>query len=184
LQLHLPGAHPHPVRGRLPRQALSRPGERDVRDPFRRTTDRPDGHPGRSRATRLVSLFRRGRLRDRTGVCDRWRRNSVMKLVRFGSPGQERPGVLLEDGTQIDVSEFGGDYDEAFFAGDGLRALSAWLSGNAADAPRTPTHVRLGPPIVRPSKIVCIGLNFRDHAAESNMAIPQEPVLFFKSTTA
>jgi 2-keto-4-pentenoate hydratase/2-oxohepta-3-ene-1,7-dioic acid hydratase in catechol pathway len=107
-----------------------------------------------------------------------------MKLVRFGSPGQERPGVLLEDGTQIDVSEFGGDYDEAFFAGAGLRARSAWLSGNAADAPRTPTHVRLGPPIVRPSKIVCIGLNFRDHAAESNMAIPQEPVLFFKSTTA
>lgn len=107
-----------------------------------------------------------------------------MRLVRFGSPGEERPGVLLEDGTQIDVSEFGGDYDEAFFAGDGLRALSAWLSGRAADAPRTPETVRLGPPILRPSKIVCIGLNFRDHAAESNMAIPQEPVLFFKSTTA
>jgi 2,4-didehydro-3-deoxy-L-rhamnonate hydrolase len=106
-----------------------------------------------------------------------------MKLIRFGEPGTERPGVLL-NGERIDVSAFGSDYNEAFFGGDGLRRLSDWLKQSGAKAPRVGGGVRLGPPVCRPSKIVCIGLNFRDHAAETGAKIPQEPVIFFKSTTS
>jgi 2,4-didehydro-3-deoxy-L-rhamnonate hydrolase len=107
-----------------------------------------------------------------------------MKLVRFGDPGSERPGVLLDNGTRLDAASLGGDYDEAFFAADGLREVERWVARDAGSAPRVDASVRLGPPIARPSKIVCIGLNFRDHAAESAMAIPAEPVIFFKATTA
>ncbi len=107
-----------------------------------------------------------------------------MKLIRFGGAGSERPGVLLEGGRRIDVSAFAGDYDEAFFASDGVNGLRAWLSRHSASAPGVPDDVRLGPPIRRPSKIVCIGVNFRDHAAESGAEIPREPVIFFKATTS
>jgi 2,4-didehydro-3-deoxy-L-rhamnonate hydrolase len=106
-----------------------------------------------------------------------------MKLIRFGDAGRERPGVLL-DGRRVDVMAFGADYDEAFFAGDGLAALGAWLAIHGDSAPSVPDDVRLGPPIRRPSKIVCIGVNFRDHAAESGAEIPREPVIFFKATTS
>src|SRR5215831_17525408 len=107
-----------------------------------------------------------------------------MKLIRFGDPGKERPGLLLDDGTRIDASAFGSDYNEEFFASDGLNRLRDWSTKNAASASRVSPDVRLGPPICRPSKIVCIGLNFRDHAAETGAKIPLEPVIFFKSTTA
>lgn len=107
-----------------------------------------------------------------------------MKLIRFGEPGQERPGVILPDGTRIDVSGFGSDYDEEFFGGDGLARLRAWVDQNAQSAPKVADSVRLGSSIARPSKIICIGLNFRDHAEESNMALPTEPVIFFKATSA
>ena len=107
-----------------------------------------------------------------------------MKLARFGAIGSERPGVLLDDGTRVDVSAFVRDYDEAFFGGDGLRGLAAWLTDRGGSAPRVPREARLGAPLARPSKIVCIGLNFRDHAAESGMDLPREPVIFFKATTA
>jgi 2-keto-4-pentenoate hydratase/2-oxohepta-3-ene-1,7-dioic acid hydratase in catechol pathway len=107
-----------------------------------------------------------------------------MKLIRFGEPGQERPGVILPDGTRIDVSGFGSDYDEEFFGGDGLARLRAWVDQNAQSAPKVADSVRLGSSIMRPSKIICIGLNFRDHAEESNMALPTEPVIFFKATSA
>ncbi|HVO56616.1 MAG TPA: fumarylacetoacetate hydrolase family protein [Dongiaceae bacterium] len=107
-----------------------------------------------------------------------------MKLIRFGEPGREKPGLLLPDGTRIDASGFGSDYNEDFFAGDGLERLQTWLAKNAASAPKVAAETRLGPPIARPSKIVCIGLNFRDHAAESKMEPPKEPVLFFKSSSS
>jgi 2,4-didehydro-3-deoxy-L-rhamnonate hydrolase len=107
-----------------------------------------------------------------------------MKLIRFGPAGEEKPGLWLDDGARIDASAFGRDYDEAFLGGDGLERLGAWAAANAARAPRLAEDVRLGPPIARPSKIICIGLNFRDHAAESNMAIPAEPVIFFKASSA
>ena len=107
-----------------------------------------------------------------------------MKLARFGTPGSETPGVILGDGTRVDTSGLVRDYDEAFFGGDGIPALRAWLADRAGAAPRVPGDARLGAPLARPSKIVCIGLNFRDHAAESNMELPKEPVMFFKATTA
>ena len=107
-----------------------------------------------------------------------------MKLIRFGEAGQEKPGVLLEDGARVDVSGFGADYDEAFFAGGGIARLRKWVATHGATAPRVPATVRLGAPICRPSKIVCIGLNFRDHAEESGMEIPKEPVIFFKATSS
>jgi 2,4-diketo-3-deoxy-L-fuconate hydrolase len=107
-----------------------------------------------------------------------------VKLLRFGPPGQESPGVELPDGTRVDASAVAREYDETFFAAGGLIELRRWMSSEAAGAPRVPATERLGPPIGRPSKIVCIGLNFRDHAAESGMALPAEPVIFFKSTTA
>ncbi|HEV8254390.1 MAG TPA: fumarylacetoacetate hydrolase family protein [Vicinamibacteria bacterium] len=107
-----------------------------------------------------------------------------MKLIRYGPAGGEKPGVQLEDGTRIDASGFGSDYDEAFFARGGLNELTAWVARNAAASRRVEASARLGPPIARPSKIICIGLNFRDHAAETGAALPAEPVIFFKSTTA
>jgi 2-keto-4-pentenoate hydratase/2-oxohepta-3-ene-1,7-dioic acid hydratase in catechol pathway len=107
-----------------------------------------------------------------------------MKLIRFGSPGKEKPGVLLENGRRVDVSQFGSDYDEAFFAGGRIPELQRWVDARLSSLPEIPPGTRLGPPICRPSKIVCIGLNFRDHAAESKMELPKEPVIFFKSTTS
>ncbi len=107
-----------------------------------------------------------------------------MKLIRYGNPGRERPGVILPDGASIDCAAFLEDWNEAFFATDGLPRLATWLKGPGRRAPKIPTGVRLGPPIARPSKIICIGLNFRDHAEEVGAKIPDEPVLFFKSTTA
>lgn len=107
-----------------------------------------------------------------------------MKLIRFGEPGREKPGVLLEDGRRLDVSAAVTDYDEAFFGGGGLERLGAWLRGNAAQAPVVPGDTRLGPCVARPSKLICIGLNYAKHAAESNMAAPKEPVVFFKATSS
>lgn len=111
-----------------------------------------------------------------------------MKLIRFGEPDREKPGILLNDGTRVDASGFDhdgeADYDEQFFASDGLSKLRRWADSQSNAAPRVPASVRLGSPIARPSKIVCIGLNFRDHAAESKMEIPKEPVIFFKATTS
>jgi 2-keto-4-pentenoate hydratase/2-oxohepta-3-ene-1,7-dioic acid hydratase in catechol pathway len=105
-----------------------------------------------------------------------------MKLIRIGEAGREKPGVLLEDGTRLDVSGFGADYGEEFFGGDGISKLRNWLAQHGGSAPRASGSVRLGAPICRPSKIVCIGLNFRDHAQESGMEIHKEPVIFFKAT--
>jgi 2,4-diketo-3-deoxy-L-fuconate hydrolase len=107
-----------------------------------------------------------------------------MKLIRFGPPGQERPGLLLPDGTRRDASGFGEDWNEAFLGANGLERLAAWAKAHAASAPVVPDSVRLGPVVTRPSKIVCIGLNYADHARETGAAIPAEPILFFKSSTA
>ncbi|MBY0537282.1 MAG: fumarylacetoacetate hydrolase family protein [Chitinophagaceae bacterium] len=107
-----------------------------------------------------------------------------MKLIRFGAVDAEKPGVLLADGTRLDVSAFGEDYTEQFFATDGLTRLKNWLSNNQASCPVVSNEVRLGPPTTRPSKIICIGLNYSDHAKESNMQLPPEPVVFFKATSA
>ncbi len=107
-----------------------------------------------------------------------------MKLIRFGERGEEKPGLQLVDGTRIDASGFGSDWDERFFAGDGIVWLSEWARSNAARAPRVSEDERLGACVARPSKIVCIGLNYSDHARETGAKIPDEPVIFFKATSA
>jgi 2-keto-4-pentenoate hydratase/2-oxohepta-3-ene-1,7-dioic acid hydratase in catechol pathway len=107
-----------------------------------------------------------------------------MKLIRFGTIGNEKPGVQLEDGTRIDVSDFVSDYNEEFFGSGGIPALASWLVDNQAHCPSIDPNIRLGAPLARPSKIVCVGLNYAKHAAESGMEPPKEPVLFFKATSA
>ena len=107
-----------------------------------------------------------------------------MKLIQFGPSGSEKCGVILTDGRHIDVSSAFTRYDEEFFASGGLGRLEEWIAANAEAAPTVPEGSRLGSPIARPSKIICIGLNYRDHAEESGMQAPAEPVVFFKATTA
>lgn len=107
-----------------------------------------------------------------------------MKLIRFGASGSEKPGIELKNGTWIDVSGFGEDYDENFFGTDGIQRLQDWIVSNLSTCPEVDKETRLGPPLCRPSKIVCVGLNYAKHAKESGMAIPTEPVLFFKATSA
>jgi len=112
-----------------------------------------------------------------------------MKLFRFGAAGAERPGVAVAGPSGaadvlVDASSFGEDWNEAFFGSDGLTRLAAWIATNASSAPRVPTGVRLGPAVARPSKVVCIGLNYRGHAKETGAAIPSEPVVFMKASSA
>ena len=93
--------------------------------------------------------------------------------------------MLLDDQTRLDVSSFVSDYDEEFFGSGGLARLRQWLmNGHLSTRRRVSPEERLGPPIRRPSKLVCVGLNYRDHAAESGMQLPSEPVLFFKATSS
>lgn len=106
-----------------------------------------------------------------------------MKLIRFGEPGAEKPGLHIE-GINYDLSTFFTDYDEAFFAGDGLTKLAELLKEQAGKFAVVPAGTRIGPPVARPSKIVCIGLNYSKHAKETNAPIPKEPIIFFKSTTS
>lgn len=91
--------------------------------------------------------------------------------------------MLLDNGERLDVSSFGEDFGEAFFGSDGVNRLGGWLKRQTG-LPRLPGEARLGPPILRPSKIVCVGLNYADHARESGVDVPVEPVLFFKSTSS
>lgn len=107
-----------------------------------------------------------------------------MKLIRKGEPNEESPGLLLPDGREVDASSFGEDYDEVFFETKGMARLADWLNDNIDDLPLFPEGERYGSPIARPSKIVCIGLNYDDHARESGMDIPPEPVIFFKATSS
>jgi 2-keto-4-pentenoate hydratase/2-oxohepta-3-ene-1,7-dioic acid hydratase in catechol pathway len=102
-----------------------------------------------------------------------------MKLVRVGERGQERPGVLDADGTARDVSGLVPDFGPAFFAGGGLSSLATSLAGT--DLASLPVlEGRTGAPVARPGKVVCIGLNYSDHAAETGAAVPERPVVFMK----
>lgn len=106
-----------------------------------------------------------------------------MKLFRFGEKGKETPGVILKD-AKLNISPFREDFDESFFASDGINRLKQWMTSHYKECELVEDDERLGPPITRPSKIICVGLNYVSHAKESGMEIPSEPVLFFKSTTA
>lgn len=105
-----------------------------------------------------------------------------MKLIRLGEAGKEKPGIIRDE-IYYDVSAFVHDYNEDFFAGDGLSKLAHWLAANPT-LPAFPSETRVGSCVARPSKIICIGLNYIDHARETNSPIPSEPIIFFKSTTA
>ncbi|MXV14930.1 fumarylacetoacetate hydrolase family protein [Hufsiella ginkgonis] len=106
-----------------------------------------------------------------------------MKLIRWGQPGQEKTGVII-NGVKLDTSAFGEDYNEQFFETGGLGRLSAFVAGNEGRLPAIDDGERLGSPIARPSKIICIGLNYADHARETNAPIPAEPVVFMKATSS
>ncbi len=106
-----------------------------------------------------------------------------MKLFRFGSIENEKPGIHLA-GKMLDISSFGEDINEAFLGSNGLERLETWLTVHAASCPIVPAGTRLASCVARPSKIVCIGLNYAKHAAESGMAVPAEPVVFMKASTA
>ena len=104
-----------------------------------------------------------------------------MKLVRFGKEGQEKPGVHI-NGTNYDVSAFIKDYDESFFTNNGLEKLAEVVAKEKLTA--IDSNERIGAAVARPSKILCIGLNYAKHAKEKGAAIPTEPILFMKSTTS
>jgi len=106
-----------------------------------------------------------------------------MKLIRFGKAGEEKPGIVIED-VCYDVSDFGEDYDENFFGTSGLNRLEKFLKENKDTLPKIANNTRLASPVMRPSKIVCIGLNYADHAKETNATIPNEPVVFLKATSS
>jgi 2-keto-4-pentenoate hydratase/2-oxohepta-3-ene-1,7-dioic acid hydratase in catechol pathway len=106
-----------------------------------------------------------------------------MKLIRFGDAGQEKPGVIINE-KRYDVSEVVKDYDEEFFGSLGIEKLKEYINQNHNNLKPVSDEVRLGAPVARPSKIICVGLNYADHAKETNAPTPTEPILFFKSTTA
>ena len=105
-----------------------------------------------------------------------------MKLIRFGEIGKEKPGVLIGE-KRYDVSAIVSDFNESFFEENGLEKLQKALDSNLT-LPEVDSNVRLGSPVARPSKIICIGLNYVDHCKETNAPIPTEPIIFFKSTTS
>lgn len=106
-----------------------------------------------------------------------------MKLIRFGEPGKEKPGVIINE-KRYDVSAVVRDYDEEFFGGTGIDNLKKWVEQNHDRLKPVSDDVRLGAPLARPSKIICVGLNYADHATETGAALPSEPILFFKATSA
>ena len=105
-----------------------------------------------------------------------------MKLIRYGTAGKEKPGVIINE-KRYDVSSIVSDYNESFFENDGLETLKKALQSNPV-LPEVDENIRLGSPVARPSKIICIGLNYVDHCRETNAPIPTEPIIFFKSTTS
>ena len=106
-----------------------------------------------------------------------------MKLIRFGEWNKEKPGVCIND-INYDVSGFVHDYNAAFFANGGLPHLTWMVEQHKTMLPKIPMGARLGCPVANPSKIVCIGLNYADHAKETGASTPPEPIIFLKSTTS
>lgn len=107
-----------------------------------------------------------------------------MKLIRYGEAGKEIPGIQDEFGRNLDCSDFGEDWNEQFFASNGLKRLDTWLKSNQKTLKEISAKSRIGSPIARPSKIICIGLNYKMHAAEAGMAVPEVPIIFMKATSS
>jgi 2-keto-4-pentenoate hydratase/2-oxohepta-3-ene-1,7-dioic acid hydratase in catechol pathway len=106
-----------------------------------------------------------------------------MKLFRFREAGKEFPGVMVENNT-FDVRSFGEDYNEAFFESDGITRLQRLVNENRDTLPKLEGTITFAAPFKRPSKIVCIGLNYADHARETGATPPTEPVIFMKATSS
>ena len=105
-----------------------------------------------------------------------------MYLMRIGQPGSEKPIVRLDDETYVDVSDLATDFDEAFFGSGGIERIKPIVQ-QRTDAGQVARFAgeRIGAPFARPHQILCIGLNYSDHAAETGQAVPDEPILFTKS---
>ncbi|MFJ8044142.1 fumarylacetoacetate hydrolase family protein [Kitasatospora sp. NPDC096147] len=103
-----------------------------------------------------------------------------MKLLRIGPPGDERPAVRTEDGRTLDLGPVTADIDGAFLAGGGIERVRAALAAGTLPELADADGGRIGPPVARPGKVVCIGLNYRDHAEETGAPIPARPVVFMK----
>jgi 2,4-didehydro-3-deoxy-L-rhamnonate hydrolase len=106
-----------------------------------------------------------------------------MKLIRYRQNGAVRPGIIINDDF-YDASNFGEDYNEQFFEADGINRLQKFVDEKKDSLTKLSKDVVLDCPIARPSKIICIGLNYADHAKETNATVPKEPIIFFKSTSA
>lgn len=105
-----------------------------------------------------------------------------MKLIRFGAAGKEKPGILDEQHIRRDLSAVFTDWDHAFFQNNGIERLSAYQESDGfASFPEVPAHERWAACVARPGKVICIGLNYSDHAAESGMPVPEEPIIFQKA---
>jgi 2-keto-4-pentenoate hydratase/2-oxohepta-3-ene-1,7-dioic acid hydratase in catechol pathway len=111
-------------------------------------------------------------------------KNKKMRLIRFRKDGIERPGIISNDDRKFDVTDFGQDFDGNFFTTNGIEKLREWLDINLAALPELPGNIELAAPLVKPGKMICIGLNFSDHAKESGMEIPSEPIIFMKATSS
>ncbi len=107
-----------------------------------------------------------------------------MKLFRYGQPGEEKPGIVDAAGQHCDISELVDDYNQEFFSGEGLQDLDTWIANNPGACKKIDYIERFGAPVKNPSKLICIGLNYSDHALESKMGLPEEPIIFFKSPSA
>jgi 2,4-diketo-3-deoxy-L-fuconate hydrolase len=106
-----------------------------------------------------------------------------VKLLRIGPAGSEKPAALVDDDSYVDLSDVVGDFDERFFGTGGLDRIRPLVAERTADpgAVHAIDGQRIGAPIARPHQILCIGLNYSDHAAETGQAVPDEPILFTKS---
>jgi 2,4-diketo-3-deoxy-L-fuconate hydrolase len=107
-----------------------------------------------------------------------------MKLIRFGEAGKEKAGIQDVNGRNLDCSGFNEDWNEDFFTKNGLARLEEWLKENQENLNPIPQNSRIGSPIARPSKIICIGLNYLKHAQEAGMAVPEVPIIFMKATSS
>lgn len=107
-----------------------------------------------------------------------------MKLIRFGEAGKEKAGIQDINGRNLDCSGFNADWNEDFFTNNGLARLEEWLKENQENLNPIPQNSRIGSPIARPSKIICIGLNYLKHAQEAGMAVPEVPIIFMKATSS
>jgi 2,4-diketo-3-deoxy-L-fuconate hydrolase len=105
-----------------------------------------------------------------------------MRLIRFGSVGSEKPGVIDDSGSRRDLSSHFKDWDMAFFGSGDFDGLIEILKRDIARLPVVPETERWAAPVARPAKVICIGLNYSDHAAESGMPIPPEPIVFMKAS--